>query len=181
MTMPEYQGPEAPENRESPFYQQPAEDADLRDPSSPRMLLNPFRRPKLWTRTLTVLMFLGGLVLLLLPVTALYYLDDNGNPYDVRTIYATRSDQTMTFPSDLFEPGSSEPFTMLTSVRLGCGTAFNPGKNEEKKFSGPRACSSAEAVRTIAGWSLAGLGVFGFATAFKLPSVRFPDKRREQS
>lgn len=176
--MPDNHDSEVPENRDLPFYQQPAEEPDLRDPGSPGMLFNPLRRPRLWTWTLSTLMIIGGLVLLLLPVTALYYLDDNDSPYDIRTMYTTRSDQTMILPSDLVETDSSKPFTLLTSVRLGCGTALNSGENEvEHEPDGPQACSSAEAPRTIAGWSLAGLGVLGFVGGFTMPSVRFPAKR----
>lgn len=171
--MPDNQDSNAPQNPELPFYEKPAEEPDLRDPNSPQMLLNPLRRPRLWTWGLSILMFIGGMVLLLLPVTALYYLDDNGNPYDVETIYGTRTDQNLIMPSDLTAP-ADQPVTLVTSVRLGCGTAFNPGEDETKQGpDGPRACSTAEAPRTIAGWSLAGLGMLGFVTGFKLPSVRF--------
>lgn len=158
------------------FYQQSVEEPDQRGPNSLLMLVNPLRRPRPWAWAVSVLMFIAGLVFLLLPVTALYYLDDHGNPYQVETIYGTRSDQVLGLPADMFGPG--QPPTDVTSVRLGCGTAFGHGKGEVKEGpDGPKACSTAERSRTIAGWLLFGLGVLGFAGGFALPSMRSPAKR----
>lgn len=137
------------------------------------MLLNPLRRPRLWARAAAALMLIAGLVFLLLPVTAIYSLDSDDNPYDIENIYGTRSDEALELPADMFGPG--RPATDVVSVRLGCGTAFSSGEGEVKEGpDGPKACAVAERPRTIAGWLLTVLGVFGPVAGFALPSVRFP-------
>lgn len=141
-----------------------------RDSNAPSTLINPLRRPRPWTWALSVLLFIAGLVLLLLPVSVVYYLDGHGNPYQIDTIYGTRSDEELGLPAGMFGPG--QPPTDVTSIRLDCGTAFGPGAGEEP--AGPEACSIAEQPRTVAGWLLTGLGVVGFAGGFVLPSVRVP-------
>ncbi|MBO0803813.1 MAG: hypothetical protein J2P25_12165 [Nocardiopsaceae bacterium] len=158
------------------FYEQSIGEPDQRDLNSPRMPVSPFRRPRPWAWALSTLMFIAGLVFLLLPVTALYYLGGHGNPYNIETIYGTRSDEMLELPAGMFGPG--QPPTDVTSVRLGCGTAFSSGEGEMKEGpSGPKACSAAEQTRTIAGWLLVGLGILGFGVGFTLPSARFPAKR----
>lgn len=157
-------------------YGQPIEAPERRDPNAPRMSTGPLERPKPWAWAASALLFIAGLVFLLLPVTALYYLDGHRDPYHVETIYGTRSDQVLGLPAGMF--GHGDPPTDVTSVRLGCGTAFDSGKGEAKEGpDGPKACSAAERPRTIGGWLLTGLGVLGFAAGFRLPSVRFPAKR----
>lgn len=149
------------------FHERPIEEPDPRDPNSPPMPVNPLRRPRLWVWAVSVLMFIAGLVFLLLPVTAIYYLDGQGDPYDIETLYATRSDEVLGLPAGMFGPG--QPPTDVTSVRLGCGTAFNSGVGEVREGpDGPKACATAERPRTIVGWLLTGLGVLGFAAGFAL-------------
>jgi hypothetical protein len=106
--------------------------------------------------------FVTGMVFLLLPVTTVYYLDDHGNPYDVRSLYATRSDQMLLLPADLLDKSTSQ--TAVTSVRLGCGTAFSgPDSKLSGEAHGEDACSTAEQTRTIVGWLGVGLGLLGAA------------------
>lgn len=151
--MPDDHGPEA-------FREQPTDDPDLP--------VSPLRRARLWVWAASILMFIAGLVFLMLPVTVVYYLGDHHKPYDVETVYATRSDQVLVGRKDLDD---SSP--VVTSVRLGCGTALDHGKGEVKQGpDGPKACAIAERPRTIAGWLLVALGVLGFGAGFALPPVR---------
>lgn len=120
------------------------------------------RRPALWIGLASAAVFLTGIVFLLLPVTALYYLDGNGNPYHVETLYGTRSDQMLGLPKDMFGPG--DPPDSVTSVRVGCGTAFSSPETETIPDAHAGAgCAAAERPRTIVGWLGVGSGVLGAA------------------
>ncbi|MET9260926.1 hypothetical protein [Amycolatopsis sp. NPDC004079] len=129
-------------------------------PGEPRTALA--RRPARWIGLASAAAFVAGIVFFLLPVTALYYLDGNGNPTDVRTIYGTRSDQMLGLPANMF--GQGDPPTDTTSVRIGCGTALSaPEGWLIAEAHGEDGCAVAERPRMIAGWLGVGLGALGAA------------------
>ncbi|MBB1156857.1 MULTISPECIES: hypothetical protein [Amycolatopsis] len=120
------------------------------------------RRPAWWIGLASAAFFVTGIVFFLLPVTALYYLDDAGNPTDVRAIYGTRSDQMLGLPANMF--GRGDPPTDTTSVRIGCGTALStPESWLITEAHGAEGCSAAERPRMIIGWLGVGLGMLGAA------------------
>jgi hypothetical protein len=131
--------------------------------------MNPFRRPQLWVRLLSVAALLFALWLLLTPRTVLYYVDDQGNPEEVYSVYSWSAgrDQMMMLDKNMFERGGTPDFA--TSVRLGCGTALTEGENEGKRDKhGPEACSQIETPRLLIGMGAAVLGVVGFPFAARL-------------
>lgn len=131
--------------------------------------MNPFRRPQLWVRLLAVAALLVAVWLLLTPRTVLYYVDDQGNPDEVRSVYSWSAgrDQMMMLDKNMFEQGAPPDFA--TSVRLGCGTALTEGDGESKRDAhGPKACAEVETPRLIIGIGAAVLGVVGFPFAARL-------------
>lgn len=131
--------------------------------------MNPFRRPAPWVRLLSVAALLAAVWLLLVPRTALYYVDDQGQPEDVYSVlsWSTGRDQMMLLDKNMFEQNAPSDFA--TSVRLGCGTAFTAGDNEGKRDAhGPEACAQIETPRLIIGIGAAVLGVLGFPFATRL-------------
>ncbi|MFC5833029.1 hypothetical protein [Nonomuraea insulae] len=50
--------------------------------------MNPLRRPRLWVRIAAIIALTVALWLLLIPRTALYYVDDAGHPYDISALYS---------------------------------------------------------------------------------------------
>ncbi len=142
--------------------------------------MNPLRRPRPWVRLASFVAFGFALWLLLVPRIALYYVGDDGMPYDVDVKYAWgrgTSDQVLVLPADLFgedDPalGSGGTDGLVTSVRLNCGLVFTSGDNEADSPGGPAACSEVETPRLLTGIGLGVLGVAGFALARRLPSPR---------
>jgi hypothetical protein len=139
--------------------------------------MNPIRRPRPWVRLASVVALGFALWLLLVPRIALYYVDDNGKPYDVDVKYAWgrgTSDQEMILPADLF--GEEDPAAsgggLLTSVRLNCGLVFTAGENESEMTAGAEACSEVETPRLLGGLGLLVLGIGGLVVAGRLPSRR---------
>ncbi|MGW7532128.1 hypothetical protein [Amycolatopsis sp. NPDC054798] len=123
---------------------------------------NAARHPLLWLGLACAAVFVTGIVFFLLPVTALYYLDGNGNPTAVRTIYGTRSDQMLGLPANRF--GEGDPPNDTTSVRIACGTALStPESWLITEAHGAEGCAMAERPRLIVGWLGIGLGVLGAA------------------
>ncbi|WP_158684591.1 hypothetical protein [Amycolatopsis orientalis] len=124
------------------------------------------RRTALWIGLASAAFFVAGFVFLLLPVTALYYLDDHENPYRVETLYGTRSDQMLILPKALLDVADSGALSsssdLVTSVRVGCGTAFSsPDAKLSADAHGAEGCAAAERPRMIMGWLGVGLGVLG--------------------
>lgn len=141
--------------------------------------VNPLMRPRLWIRIASLAALLAAAWLLLIPRTALYSVDDEGRPQDVRAkwswSYSGRDGNvTMIHPSDLVDTG--EPVKLTTSVRLGCGTAFTSGEYEGEEPHGKAACSQMETPRRIIGLPLAALGVIGFLVAPRFPISRDPEE-----
>ena len=143
----------------------PAEPDAETPASSPAVPPGRLWRPKPWLWAVAGLLVVASLFVLLSPVTVVYQLDSHGNPANLQVLSETRSDQVLDIPSDWDAPDGT-PVTYVTSVRLGCGTAFTSGENEAKEPGGVPACSSGERPRTIVGWILAGLGLLGFAAGF---------------
>ncbi|WP_409183795.1 hypothetical protein F9C11_05380 [Amycolatopsis sp. VS8301801F10] len=118
------------------------------------------RRPALWTGLAAAAAFVTGIVFFLLPVTAIYYLDDAGNPTHVRTIYGTRNDQMLGLPANILGPG--DPPEGTWSVRIGCGTALDtPASRLGAEQHGAEGCAEAERPRMIVGWLGVGAGLLG--------------------
>ncbi len=142
--------------------------------------MNPFRRPRPWVRLASVVALGFALWLLLVPRIALYFADDDGEPYGVNVKYAWgrgTSDQVMILPSDLLGEedrvaGSGGADGAVTSVRLNCGLVFTSGENEANSPGGEAACSQVETPRLVGGIGLAVLGIAGLALAGRLPSHR---------
>ncbi|MFF2852962.1 M48 family metalloprotease [Streptomyces sp. NPDC058001] len=131
-------------------------------------------RLRLWVRLFSMTALMVAIWLLLIPRTALYYVDDEGRPYDVRVVHSWRTtDRTLLLGSDL--AGVDGPFKLVTSVRLDCGTAFAPGADEDARpGDGGEACSEVETPRRIIGLCLVGLCVVGLWGAPRLPGPRVP-------
>ncbi|WP_406640140.1 hypothetical protein [Amycolatopsis sp. WGS_07] len=128
---------------------------------------NPDRRPALWVALASTAVFITGIVFFLLPVTALYYLDDAGNPTGVRTIYGTRNDQMLGLPANIL--GQGDPPTSTWSIRIGCGTALDtPQSRLGAQEHGAEGCAAAERPRMIVGWLGVGLGLLGAVGAVVL-------------
>jgi hypothetical protein len=146
------------------------EEPEPRGREASRVRRGPAGRLTLLIWVVSTVLIIGGLVVWLIPVTAVYYRGEKAGPYDIRTIYGTRSDQTLIFPSNLEDPDSTEPVTLVTSVRLGCGTALSDGENETEEPDGPEACSSAEWNRNAGGFGLVVLGGLGIFAGFRRAS-----------
>jgi hypothetical protein len=126
-------------------------------------------RPWVWLAA-AVVAFGFAAWLLLIPRSAVYYVDDDGHPYDVRAVNSSgRSDQMMSGPFDM-----ADPTEFATSIRIGCGTAFTTGEHPDSWPGIDEACSQIETPRRITGISLTVLGVAGLVCAFLLPQHREP-------
>lgn len=130
-------------------------------------------RPRLWARLLSVAALLGAAYFALVPRTALYYVGDDGHPYDVEALYSWNTGGDQTILGDFSDLGG--PPGAAESVRLGCGTAFTPGAGETSEPGGPEACSAIETPRRVGALVLLVLGVAGLATATRLPEPRSED------
>lgn len=147
----------------------PATSPDPEDQAFPgRSRKTRARRTALWIGLGAAAVFVAGLVFLLLPVTALYYLDDNGTPYGVETLYGTRSDQMLILPKAMLDSDDagnlSSSSDLVTSVRVGCGTALSsPDTRLSADARVDAGCAAAERPRMIIGWLGVGLGMLGAA------------------
>lgn len=117
--------------------------------------------------------------LLLVPRTAVYFVDDGGRPYDIRVLYSWgTSDQILIFPKRLLDTDgpvdTTEIVDLVTGVRFDCGTAFTSGKNEDKnlRYGAGVVCSEIETPRRSIGLCLTAVGVVGLLGASKLPRLR---------
>lgn len=142
--------------------------------------MNLLRYSRLSVRLVSVVALGFALWLLLVPRIALYFVNDEGTPFDIDVKYAWgrgTSDQVFILPSQLLaEEGvtveTADRDGLVTSVRLNCGTVFTSGDREQDSPGGEAACSEIETPRWIGGAGLGVLGIVGLVVARRLPSTR---------
>jgi hypothetical protein len=147
--------------------------------------VNPLRCPRLWTRLMAALVIVAGSWLLLVPITAVYVMNDgtgdvNRGPDSIAVLYSWwTSDEVLVYS----DAGLTQTPHVVEGVRLGCGNSFTSGLHEQlvEGAHGPWVCSTVKAPRRILGLVLAVLGMASVLLSSRVPdeSARYRNRYRQ--